>query len=177
MNLASCQYHSLEPIITAHHCSMLCWEACSICKGMYQMGEGASQVAGTSGKEPASQCRRWKRCRFNPWAGRSPGGGHGNPLQDSCLENPTNRGAWQNIVHRVAKSQTWVRQLSMHACMDKMDPNFTYYNQLVFWGVVLTFLLRGPLLVPGKGLPRTSFFVNWQDVFALQKKKMKVVAF
>ena len=34
---------------------------------------------------------------------RSPGGGHGNPLQYPCLENPMDRGAWQAIVHRVAK--------------------------------------------------------------------------
>ena len=33
-----------------------------------------------------------------PGLGRSPGGGHGNPLQDSCLENPTDRGAWRAIV-------------------------------------------------------------------------------
>ena len=38
--------------------------------------------------------------------GRSPGGGHGNPLQYSCLENPMDRGAWQAAVQRVAKSQT-----------------------------------------------------------------------
>ena len=37
--------------------------------------------------------------------GRSSGGGHGNPLQYSCLENPTDRGAWRAKVHRVAKSQ------------------------------------------------------------------------
>ena len=36
--------------------------------------------------------------------GRSPGGGHGNPLQASSLENPMDRGAWQAIVHEVAKS-------------------------------------------------------------------------
>ena len=41
-----------------------------------------------------------------PGLGKSPGGGHGNPLQDSCLENPMDRGAWQVTVHRVAKSQT-----------------------------------------------------------------------
>ena len=41
-----------------------------------------------------------------PGSGRSPGGGHGNPLQYSCLENPMDRGAWQAVVHRVAKSQT-----------------------------------------------------------------------
>ena len=41
-----------------------------------------------------------------PGLGRSPGGGHGNPLQHSCLENPMDRGAWRATVHRVAKSQT-----------------------------------------------------------------------
>jgi len=39
-------------------------------------------------------------------SGRSPGGGHGNPLQYSCLENPMDRGAWWATVHRVAKSWT-----------------------------------------------------------------------
>ena len=38
-----------------------------------------------------------------PGLGRSPGGGHGNPLQYSCLENSMDRGAWQAIVHGVAK--------------------------------------------------------------------------
>ena len=38
--------------------------------------------------------------------GRYPGGGHGNPLQYSCLENPMDRGAWQATVHRVAQSWT-----------------------------------------------------------------------
>ena len=41
------------------------------------------------------------------------GGGNGNPLQYSCLENPMDRGAWQAIVHRVAKSQTWLKWLNM----------------------------------------------------------------
>ena len=41
-----------------------------------------------------------------PGSGRSPGGGHGNPLQDSCLESPSDKGAWQAAVHGVAKSQT-----------------------------------------------------------------------
>ena len=41
-----------------------------------------------------------------PGLGRSPGGGHGNPLQCSCLENPIDRGAWKAIVHGVTKSQT-----------------------------------------------------------------------
>ena len=39
-----------------------------------------------------------------PGLGRFPGGGHGNPLQYSCLENPMDRGAWQATVHVVAES-------------------------------------------------------------------------
>ena len=46
-----------------------------------------------------------------PGLGRSPKVGNGNPLQYSCLENPTDRGAWRATVHRVAKG--WTR-LSMH---------------------------------------------------------------
>ena len=41
-----------------------------------------------------------------PGLGRSPGGGHGNPLQYSCLENLMDRGAWRTTVHGVTKSQT-----------------------------------------------------------------------
>ena len=39
-----------------------------------------------------------------PELGRSPRGGHGNPLQYSSLENSTDRGAWRAMVHRVAES-------------------------------------------------------------------------
>ena len=46
-------------------------------------------------------------------SGRSPGGGHGNPLQYSCLENPMDRGVWQATVLWVAKSWT---KLSEYAC-------------------------------------------------------------
>ena len=41
-----------------------------------------------------------------PGSRRSPGGGHGNPFQFSCLENSMDRGAWQTTVHGVAKSWT-----------------------------------------------------------------------
>ena len=41
-----------------------------------------------------------------PGLGRSPGGGHSNPLQSSCLENHMDRGAWWATVHRVAQSRT-----------------------------------------------------------------------
>ena len=50
-----------------------------------------------------------------PGSGRSPGGGHGNPLQYSFLENPMDGGAWQATGHRVAKSQTRLKRVGMHA--------------------------------------------------------------
>ena len=49
-----------------------------------------------------------------PGSGRSPGGGHGNPLQCSGLENPMNRGAWQAMVHGVTKNWTQLKWFSTH---------------------------------------------------------------
>ena len=46
-----------------------------------------------------------------PGSGRSPGGGNGNPLQYSCLENTTDRRPWWAIVHSAAKSQTRLKRL------------------------------------------------------------------
>ena len=46
------------------------------------------------------------RCGFDPWVGRSLGGGNGYPLQYSCLENPMDREAWHAAVHEVTKSKT-----------------------------------------------------------------------
>ena len=51
-----------------------------------------------------------------PESGRSSGEGHGNPLQYSFLENPMDREAWWARVHRVTKSQTCLKQLSVHLC-------------------------------------------------------------
>ena len=75
---------------------------------------------------PACQCERRKRHAFNlPGSGRSPGGEHGNSLQYSYLENPMDWGAWQTTVHRVAKSRTWLKRLSMHTCF--VYPLFNCY--------------------------------------------------
>ena len=46
---------------------------------------------------------------LTPGSRRSPGGGHGNPVQYSCLENPMDRGAWKATIHGVEKSQTQLR--------------------------------------------------------------------
>ena len=60
-----------------------------------------------SGKESACQCRSHRRCRFDPWVRKIPGGRNGNPIQYYCLGNPMDRGDWW-----ITKSQTQLKRLS-----------------------------------------------------------------
>ena len=69
-----------------------------------------------SGKESVCSAADTGDAGSIPGLGRSPGGRQGNPLQYSCHENPMDEGAWQAMAHRVAKSWTWLKWLSMHAC-------------------------------------------------------------
>ena len=55
-------------------------------------------------------------CRFDSWVGKSPGGGHGNPLQYSCLESLMDRGAWWATS---IGSQRVGRDLSILVCMQR----------------------------------------------------------
>ena len=93
-----------------------------------------------------------------PGLGRSPGGGHGNPLQYSCLENPTDRGAWWVTVHRVTKSRT---RLSMHAQLSKA-PLLTSFSSNVSstTPICLNFCCISEL--------------NWPEKSWLQKTKWKI---
>ena len=94
-----------------------------------------------------------------PGLGRSHGGGCGNPLQCSCLENPMDRGAWWATVHGVAKNQTWLEQRSMHAQTSPSDGGGGRH----FWGICFCFfqvkLCRthraadGPSQAPRSGNP------------------------
>ena len=59
-----------------------------------------------SGKESACNAGDVGDVGSIPGSGRSSGGGNGTPLEDSCLENPMHRGAWEAAVHGVTKSQT-----------------------------------------------------------------------
>ena len=79
-----CPLFYQSKLVTQGHCNT--WV-------MYVMGF----PSGASGKETARSAGD-KRDGFDPWLGRSPGGGYDNPLQYSCLENPMDRG-----VHRVAQ--------------------------------------------------------------------------
>ena len=68
----------------------------------------------TSGKESTYNAGDTGDVGSIPGSRRSPGGGHGNLLQYSCLENPMDRGAWWATVHGDTKSQTRLKQLIMH---------------------------------------------------------------
>ena len=57
-----------------------------------------------------------------------PGVGNGNPLQYSSLENSMDRGAWQAMAHRVTKSQTRLKQLSMHEPKQICRPTRAFKN-------------------------------------------------
>ena len=62
-----------------------------------------------------------------PGSGRSPGGGHGNPLQYSSLENSIDSEAWQAVVHWAAKSQTRLKRLST-----AQHSTHTYIHKQIF---------------------------------------------
>ena len=83
----------------------------------------ASQVALVV-KNPTANAGDIKDADSIPESGTSPGGGNGNLLGYSCLENPMDRGAWRVTVHRVTKSQTWLKQLSMHTEEKAVDHVF-----------------------------------------------------
>ena len=78
--------------------------------------QGASQVALVV-KNPSVHEGDAGDAVLIPSLGRSPGGGHGYPLQYSCPENPMDRGAWWAAVRGVAKSWTRLKRLSTQACV------------------------------------------------------------
>ena len=74
------------------------------------------------------------------------GEGHGNLLQYSGLENPVDRGAWWAAVHGVAHSWTWLKWLSIHACIGEGNSNALQYSCLenprdgrAWWAAVCEF--------------------------------------
>ena len=76
-----------------------------------------------------------------PGLGRSPGGGHGNPLQYSCLEDPMDRGACWVTVQRVTKSWTrlkWLSATKPQVDQEKSDPAYGHLCS-VFWLTIYSF--------------------------------------
>ena len=78
-----------------------------------------------------------------PGLGRSPGGGHGNPLHCSCLENPVDRGAWQATVHGVTKSQTQLKW--QHPCTHTYNLSYSNYASIKRESLYLFFSTRNSI--------------------------------
>ena len=100
--------------------------------------------------------------------GRSPGEGHGNPLQYYCLENPMDWGAWQAVVHGVPKSQTW---LSTHTYGKPIMP-CCYLHHSSFSYDRLFFLSFGKIYYPSLGKlfsfscpPTPTHVLGWAAMF------------
>ena len=89
-------------------------------------------MGGTSSKEPPANAGDLRHAGSIPGWGRCPEGGHSNPLQYSCLENPMDRGTWWATVHRVSKSQTWLKWLSMHRMRQTTKYQVFFHIFLVF---------------------------------------------
>ena len=85
---------------------------------------GSGFPGGSDGKE--SVCSAGNPGSI-PGLGRSPGGGHDNPFQCSCLENPRDRGAWWAAIYGVAQSQTRLEQLSTHVLKDYLQKIYAIY--------------------------------------------------
>ena len=107
----------------ATHSSILAWRIPGteepgglLSMGSHRVGHDWSDLVAAVVKNMHANARDIRDVGWIPRSGRSPGGRHGNPLQYSCLENPMDGGAWETAVHGVAKSRTWLKQLSTHTC-------------------------------------------------------------
>ena len=103
----------LTPVNT-NHLSIIMTLAMTVWNTVSPLNTRASQVSLVV-KNPPANAGDIRDAGSIPGSGRSPGGGHGNPLQFSCLENFIDRGAWCATFHGVTKSWTWLKRLSIHA--------------------------------------------------------------
>ena len=104
---------------------------------------------GSVGKESTNNAGEAGDTCSIPGLGRSPGGGNGYPLQDSCLGDPRDREAWWASVHGITKSQTWLKWLSMHPF---------YYCCFLFFNFYLYSFFQ---LFFSFGSSFCSYFLDW----------------
>ena len=70
--------------------------------------------------------------------GRSPGEGNGNPLQDYCLENPRDRGAWCTAVHGVARSRTRLSDFTFTFHFHALEKEMATHSSILAWRIPWT---------------------------------------
>ena len=113
-------------------------------------------LGGSAGEESACIAGDTGDLGSIPGSGRCPGGGHGNLLQYSCLENPMDRGAWWAAVHGVAKTQTQMAAKRTHTTsfsrlgqQHKRDRRRSVFMREAYILVEDSEPVSGPLMIPG----------------------------
>ena len=76
-----------------------------------------------------------------PGSGKSPGGGHDNPLQHSCLEDPMDRRPWWATVHGTTKSQTQLKQLITNTLVGRLNKIFIHLSA-DWWGCIPSLVIQ-----------------------------------
>ena len=85
------------------------------------------------------------------------GGGNGNPLQYSCLENPMDRRAWWAAVHRVAKSQTWLSDLTFTFHFHALEKKMAAHSSVLAWRIPG----QGSLWAAVYGVTQSRTWLKW----------------
>ena len=119
-----------------------------------------------NGKETSCQCRRHKRPRFDPWVGKIPWRRAWQLTPGFLPENPMDRGAWRDMVHRVANGWAHLKRLGTHAhtqalciCVLTFDSQPLRLILFLFW------CLSCPQIHSVKPGQRTSFITTIITVF------------
>ena len=149
----------------------------------------ASQVALILKNPPANAADIRDMDSF-PGTGRSPGGGGGNPLQYSCLENPMDRGARWATVQRVTKSQIWwklqytrtqyllkekseVRATVFVSGLNVSFPTFFFFLTTWLWAILQTLLICGIIITISYVYDHCVFRMKWNHVTCLLQIKVQ----
>ena len=125
-----------------------------------------------SGKESACNAGDTRDADSIPGSGRSHGGGHGNPLQYSCLENPMDRGAWWATVHGVTKIRTGLKWLSTHACMLLRIQQRINVSQIKMISISSTSVSRTKRIFQFLIMPARWQSSSWCDCWIIQKTRL-----
>ena len=96
-----------------------------------------------------------------PLSGRSPGGGNGNPIQYSCLENPMDRGTWWAAVRGVTKSQTQLSYFTFTLHFHALEKEMATHSSILAWRIPGMGETSG---LPSMGLHRVGH--HWSDLAA-----------
>ena len=104
-------------------------------------------------KNPPANAGDIKDTILIPGSGRSPGGGYGNPLQYSCLENPMDGEAWKAVVHGVAEGQTRLSDFTFTFHFHALEKEMATHSSVLAWRIPGT---GEPGGLPSLGLHRVG---------------------